>query len=123
MKSFLLPFAAVAATVTTLGLTAVTLAGPAEAVEAPAAAQARQMEQQSRMREWSQGLGVDLSNGGTMLAQAGSEPPATAQSKPTPRVPTSSRVTKDRDAHGGHHERDQTGVGEHKDDDEDESHS
>ncbi|MGE5241997.1 MAG: hypothetical protein ACM3NI_10155 [Bacteroidota bacterium] len=70
MKSHLLPLAAVAGTLITLSLTAITLAAPADGAESPAATQVRQMEHQSRLREWSQGLGVDLSGRGGTVAQA-----------------------------------------------------
>lgn len=122
MKSYLLLLTAVAGTMITLGLTAVTLAGPAEGAESPAAAQIRQVEQQSRLREWSQGLGVDLS-GGNMIAQAEAERSTSTVSVPASRTTGSDKLAKDHGAHRDHDKRDHSGNGEHEDDDTGESRS
>lgn len=123
MKSYLLPLAAVTGTMITLGLTAVTLAGPADAAESPAAAQVRQMEQQSRLREWSQGLGVDLSGRGTMVAQAELERSVSGAPKSAPGIPTSVKNAGDRDADRKHDKHDRAATFGHEDDDADEGHS
>jgi len=123
MKSNLLPLAAVAGTMITLGLTAITLAGPAEGAESPAAAQVRQMEQQNRLREWSQGLGVDLSGRDTTVARTEPERNISTVSKPASGTTTSDKLAKDHDAHRDHDKRDRTGSSGHEDDDADESRS
>lgn len=122
MKSHLLPLAAVVGTAITLSLTAITLASPADG-ESAAATQVRQMEHQSRLREWSQGLGIDLSGGGTMLGQAESERSTSTLSKPTSGIATSEKPAKDHDAHRDHDKRDHVGNGTHEGNDEGESRS
>lgn len=123
MKSYLLPLTAVAGTVITLGLTAITLAAPADGAESPAAAQVRQMEQQSHLREWSQGLGIDLSGGGTMFAQAEPERNVASVSTPASGIAASDKLPKNHDAHRDHDKRDHAGNGEHEEDDADENRS
>ncbi len=118
MKSYLLPLAGVAGTVITLGLTAITLAAPADRAESPAAAQIRQVEQQNRLREWSQGLGVDLSDRGSNIARAAHEQHAFSLSEPA-----SNKPIKKYDAHRVHDRRDHGGNGAHTDDDADQSRS
>ena len=118
MKSYLMPLATIAGTVITLGLTAITLAAPADRAESPAAAQIRQMEQQSRLREWSQGLGVDLSDRGSTIARV-----EHAQHAFTVSESASDRPVKKHDAHREHDRRDHGGNSKYTDDDTDESQS
>ena len=118
MKSNWLPLAAVAGTTITLSLTAITLAAPANGAESPATAQVRQMEQQSRLREWSRGLGIDLPDLAAPVAQNESRPNASARSKPHAKVTASDKRAEDHDTH-----RDYAGDAEHEDHDEDESRS
>lgn len=123
MKSHLLPLAAVAGTLITLSLTAITLAAPADGAESPAATQVRQMEHQSRLREWSQGLGVDLSGRGGTVAQAETGRDVFPASSPASGSATSARLARDHDAHRDHDKRDHSGNGGHEDDDADDSRS
>jgi len=124
MKSHLLPLAAVAGTLITLSLTAITLAAPADGAESPAATQVRQMEHQSRLREWSQGLGVDLSGrGDTTVAQSETGRDVLPVSTPASGSAASAKLARDRDAHRDHDKRDHSGNGGHEDDDADDSRS
>ena len=123
MKSYLLPLAAVAGSIITLSLTAITLAAPADGAESPAAMQVRQMEHQSRVREWSQGLGIDLSDRGVMMAQSEPERAVSTVSTPTSGTAASDKLAKDHAAHRDHGKRDHSGNSGHEDDDADESRS
>lgn len=122
MKSHLLPLAAVAGAIITLSLTAITLAAPAGGAESPAAMQVRQTEQQSRLREWSQGLGVDLS-GSAMTAQAEAGRSTSTVSNPASSIAASEKLAKNHDADRDHDKRDRAGNGGHDDDDADENRS
>lgn len=70
MKSYLLPLAAALGAVGTFALMLTTQAAPSCCTHPEAMQQVQKMEYQSRLREWSQGLGVDLPGAGTTIAKA-----------------------------------------------------
>jgi hypothetical protein len=70
MKSYLLPLVASLGAAGSLTLMFATQAAPADGADPEAARQVQQMEYQNRVREWSQGLGVDLSGAGATVANA-----------------------------------------------------
>ena len=70
MKSYLLPLVASLGAVGSITLMLATQAAPSDDASTEAARQVQQMEYQSRVREWSQGLGVDLSGAGAIVANA-----------------------------------------------------
>ncbi len=70
MKSYLLPLVASLGAVGSLTLMFATQAAPSDHAATQAAQQVRQMEYQSRVREWSQGLGFDLTEANVAFARA-----------------------------------------------------
>lgn len=68
MKSYLLPLVASLGAAGSITLMLATQAAPSDGVSPEAARQIQQMEHQSRVREWSQGLGIDLSGAGAFVA-------------------------------------------------------
>jgi len=101
MKSWLLPLTTTLGAVSAFTLMLATQATPAQENGTEVEQQIQRMEHRSRLREWSQGLGVDLSGGPVVVR---------AQTVPTPvtGVPRTSerRHAPARSVAGGkHHER------------------
>jgi hypothetical protein len=75
------------------------------------------------MRECSQGLGVDLSNGRVIIARAEAERNASTVTKPAFGIAPPDRLAKEHDAHRDPDKRDHGGNGARADAAADESHS
>lgn len=70
MKSYLLPLAATLGAVGSFAVMLSTQAAQPCCTDPETTQPVQQMEHQSRLREWSQGLGIDLSGAGTIIAKA-----------------------------------------------------
>lgn len=70
MKSYLLPLVATLGAVGSFAVMLTTQAAHPCCTNPETTQQVQQMEYQSRLREWSQGLGIDLSGTGTTVAKA-----------------------------------------------------
>jgi hypothetical protein len=104
MKSYLLPLVATLGAVGSFAVMLTTQAAQPCCTNPKATQQVQQMEHQSRLREWSQGLGIDLSGAGTIIAKAEtSSTVAAKQERAAGLVKASSRA--DHDARHKHDEK------------------
>jgi len=68
------------------------------------------------LREWSQGLGVDLSGRDTLVAQAELERSVSGAPRQIPGISISGKNARDHDTRRKHDKHDRAGNGEHEDD-------
>lgn len=107
MKSRLLPLATTLGAVGSFTLMLATQAAPLPDVHPGAQQQPRQMEHQSRLREWSHGLGINLS-GTAAVARTEKDFASAADAQPTPdreRAETGTADDEEQHGHAGKHDR------------------